>query len=68
MRGKRREIIFLGSRERPERKVHILPPYVSPLSRECGILDISQSYRLPGPVSGIALLVTIARACGPMEL
>jgi hypothetical protein len=32
------------------------PPHVSPLSRQCGILNISQHYRPPRPVTGIALL------------
>jgi hypothetical protein len=30
-----------------------LPPSVSRLSRQCGILNISQSYKPPGPVTGI---------------
>jgi hypothetical protein len=32
------------------------PPSVSQLSRQCGILNISQPYRPPRPVMGIALL------------
>jgi hypothetical protein len=34
----------------------ILQPSVSILSRHCGILNISQTYRPPRPVTGIALL------------
>jgi hypothetical protein len=33
-----------------------LPPSMNPLSSQCGILDISQPYRTPRPVTGIALL------------
>jgi hypothetical protein len=33
-----------------------LPPSVSRLSRQCGILNISQPHRSPRPVTGIALL------------
>jgi hypothetical protein len=33
-----------------------LPPSVRRLSRQCGILNISQTYRPPRSVTGIALL------------
>jgi hypothetical protein len=33
-----------------------LLPSMSPLSRQCGILNISQPYRPPRPVKGITLL------------
>jgi hypothetical protein len=33
-----------------------LPPSLSRLSRQCGILDISEPHRSPRPVTGIALL------------
>jgi hypothetical protein len=33
-----------------------LPPSVSRLSRQCGILNILQLYRPPRPIMGIALL------------
>jgi hypothetical protein len=35
-----------------------VPPSVSQLSRQCGILNVSQSYRPSRPVTGIALLFT----------
>jgi hypothetical protein len=50
---RRRKIMFLGIRARPVRKSGNL---VSRLSRQCGIPNISQPYRPPRPVTGIAIL------------
>jgi hypothetical protein len=47
---------FWGAKRGPLVGLKILPPSVSRLSRQCGFLDISQTYRLPRPVKGIALL------------
>jgi hypothetical protein len=41
--------MFLGSRARP------VPPYVSRLSRQCRIFNISQRYKPPRPITVIAL-------------
>jgi hypothetical protein len=40
-----------------------LPPCVSRLSRQCGILNISQPYRARRPVTGIALLIAKYNRC-----
>jgi hypothetical protein len=50
---------FLGSRARPVLKAKTSPPFVSRLSRQCGILNISQPYRPPRTVTGRALLYLI---------
>jgi hypothetical protein len=48
--------VLLGNWARPVCKA--LPPSVSRLSRQCGILNISQPYRPPWLVTGMALLST----------
>jgi hypothetical protein len=47
--------MFVGSRARPVRRAENLTA-VSRVSRQCGVLNISQSYRSPEPVTGITLL------------
>jgi hypothetical protein len=54
MSTRNKEIIFLGSKAGPVRRADNLTS-VSRLSRQCGILNISQPYRPPRPVTGIAL-------------
>jgi hypothetical protein len=54
MSTRSRKIMFLGSKAWMMRRADNLP--VSRFSRQCGILNISQPYRLPQPVMGIALL------------
>jgi hypothetical protein len=48
--------LFPGSRARPVCRAENLPSSVSLFSRQCGILNFSQPYRPPRPVTAIALL------------
>jgi hypothetical protein len=50
-----------GGKELPVRRAENLPPSVSRLSRQCGILNISQPYRSPRPVTGITSLYIILK-------
>jgi hypothetical protein len=52
--------MLLGSKARPVRGDDNL---MSRLSRQCGILNMSQAYRPPRPVTGIGLLFTLLQAC-----
>jgi hypothetical protein len=45
--------MFLRSKVRPVRKADNFVPSVSRLSKQCGIRNISQTYRPPRPVTGI---------------
>jgi hypothetical protein len=49
-------IMFLGSKVRRVRKADNLTVICEPMSIQCGILNISQSYRPPRPVTRIDLL------------
>jgi hypothetical protein len=48
--------MFLGSRARPVGRADNLTAICEPMARQCGILNMSQSYRPPRPVTGTALL------------
>jgi hypothetical protein len=58
MSARNRKEMSLGSRARAARKARLTtsPLSLSLLSRQCGILNISQPYRPPRSVIGIALL------------
>jgi hypothetical protein len=52
-----RKIMFLESKARPVRRADNLTAIFERITRQCGILNISQPYRPPWPVTRIALLL-----------
>jgi hypothetical protein len=57
---KQRNKCFLGAECGRCVELKTSPPSVSCLSRQCGIFNILQPHRPPGPVTGIALLYLTA--------
>jgi hypothetical protein len=64
MSTRSRKIMFVESRARPLRRTDILIA-VSRLSGQCGTLNITQSYKSPWPVMGIALVIFFTMLCNP---
>jgi hypothetical protein len=58
-RNKKKKKKKMGVGSRAPRSYNLMTslPSLSQISRQCGILNISQPYRLPWPVKGIALLL-----------
>jgi hypothetical protein len=56
MSTRSRKIMFLGLDGGRRLRLTALPPSVRRLSKQCGIFNISQDYRPPRLVTGIALL------------
>jgi hypothetical protein len=49
--------MFLGNKVLPVRRVENLIAICEPIVQQCEILNISQIYRPPRPVTGIAFLL-----------
>jgi hypothetical protein len=56
MSTRSRKIMFLGSKVRPVRRADSLAAICEQVLDNVGTLNISKPYRLPSPVTGIALV------------
>jgi hypothetical protein len=59
MSTRSREIMFVGIKRSRRARLTNLPPSVSRLSRQCGILDISEPYGTPRSDTEIALFILL---------
>jgi hypothetical protein len=59
MSTRHRKKSFLGVKSGRRVRLTVIPPSVSRVSRQCGMLNISRTYRPPRAVTGIALLYSL---------